>query len=258
MPMEGEFLVDFVIGGTQKGGTTALASFLGSHPEICLPTKKEVHFFDDPAFPRQAARADLNALYRATFPNELHGRVAGDATPVYMYLPWIAPRIREYNPAMKWILLLRDPVERAISHYAMERGRGTERLPFGAALALERFRLWRDRSSTQWDSSMRTHSYMDRGFYSRQIANIWHFFPRERVLVLTNEELRMRHVESLQRVHSFLGVDDSAYPDPETVFATEDKPLVSGWTRALMKKRFAADILRLEKMLGRSFEEWGK
>ncbi len=257
MPANPEFLVDFVIGGTQKGGTSALARFLGAHPEICLPKYKEVHLFDAPDFSAHTSPQELNVRYRQAFPKELTGRLVGEATPIYLYLPWIAPRVRRYNPAMKWILLLRDPVERAISHYSMERARGAEWLPLGAALRLEKARLWWDRGWSAWRSSLRHHSYLDRGVYSRQIANLWESFPREQVLILTNEELRTQHFETLQVVYTFLGLQDQTVrPEPATVFVTERKVNVSPATQAWLRARTAAEIERLEQMLGRSFAAW--
>jgi hypothetical protein len=257
MPTSPQFRVDFVIGGTQKGGTSALAKFLGSHPEICLPIKKEVHLFDAPDFPVPAGPEEINVRYRKAFSEELTGHIVGDATPIYMYLPWVAPRIREYNPAMKWILLLRDPVERAISHYSMERARGAERLPLGTALHLEGLRLWRDRSSIGWASSRRVHSYLDRGYYSRQIGNLWQSFPRAQTLVLTSEQLRTQHRATLELVYTFLGAQDwNVLPEAEDVFATAEKPPVSPALRAWMRRRFEPEIRRLEDMLGRSFGEW--
>jgi hypothetical protein len=258
MAAAAEFLVDFVIGGTQKGGTSALAHFLGGHPEICLPKVKEVHLFDAPDFPVPACPAEISRRYKAAFEVEqTAGRIVGDATPVYMYLPWVVPRIRAYNPAMKWILLLRDPVERAISHYRMERGRGGERLPLSAALACEGVRLWRDHGRMGWDSSLRVHSYVDRGFYSQQISHLWRFFPREQILVLTSEQLRDRHHETLQLVYTFLGVRDcTVVPPPQTVFATPGEYSVSWAARAWLRLRFQPEIRRLERMLNRKLPQW--
>jgi hypothetical protein len=257
MPTAPEFLVDFVIGGTQKGGTSALAHFLDAHPEICLPAVKEVHLFDAPDFPVAAGPAEIGRRYRAAFPDQVAGRIVGEATPVYMYLPWVAPRIRAYNPAMKWILLLRDPVERAISHYRMERARGGERLPLSVALAVEAARRWRDRKRVDWDSSRRVHSYAARGFYSGQIRRLWECFPRAQVLVLTSEELRTRHDETLQLVYAFLGVRDrTIVAPPQAVFATAGEYAVPAVARAWLRLRFQPEIRRLERMLNRSFAEW--
>ena len=113
------FQVDFLIGGTQKGGTSALAHFLGLHPEIFLPNGKEAHFFDRSAYPADGTREHVARRYREKFPTDLRGRLTGDATPIYMYLPSVPERVREHNPAMKWVLLLREPVARAISPLAI-------------------------------------------------------------------------------------------------------------------------------------------
>ncbi len=251
------FRVEFVVGGTQKGGTSALASFLTQHQEICFSKHKETHFFDRPDFPDRAGFDELNASYAKKFPKDWAGRIVGEATPVYMYLPGVAERVRAYNPAMKWVLLLRHPVDRAVSHYSMERARGQEWLPLGLALRAERFRLWQDRGWTAWKTSLRHHSYLDRGRYSAQIERLWRLFGQERVLVLTSEQLRERHMETLRTVFEFLGVRDREVIVPsEKVFVTERKVAVSERTRAWMLRRMRPEVERLERSLGRSLEGW--
>src|SRR5256886_13492270 len=115
--------VDFVIGGTQKGGTSALDSFLRQHPQICMPeTKKELHFFD-----REEDDRDYKK-YHANFKPNPQQRVTGEASPIYMYWETAPYRIWKYNPKMKWILALRNPVERAFSAWNMGTKRGKEKL----------------------------------------------------------------------------------------------------------------------------------
>ena len=245
--MVGNFRVGFVIGGTQKGGTTALAHFLAQHPEICLPTQKEAHFFDTAEFREDRA----GERYRSLFPAGAEGRLCGDATPVYMYLPEVARRVWRYHPEMRWIVLLRDPVERAVSHYRMERGRGNEPLPFAEAVAAEAGRLRRDRANRRWNSSVRLHSYVDRGLYTRQIRRLWRWFGRERVLILTTGELRDRHEETLRRVYDFLGVRDREFmPPAEAVFATAGGEEVPVEARGKVRRRFALERWKLRWMLG--------
>lgn len=257
MPEAPAFRVDFVIGGAQKGGTTALAKFLRMHPEVGLPKEKETHFFDRPDFPEEASPEALGRLYRKAYPGQLAGRVLGDATPVYMYLPWVPGRIRRYNPAMKWILLLRDPVERAISHYGMERARGADRLPFPLALRLERWRLWQDRGWAAWKTSLRHHSYLDRGRYSQQIVRLREHFPPEQMLILETSRLRHHHAETLRTVHRFLGLQLTAeLPPPEEVFPTARPVAVSARTRQWMHGELAGEIDRLEELLGWKLDAW--
>lgn len=252
-----DFLVNFVVGGTQKGGTSALAKFLGAHPEICFSKHKETHFFDRPDFPESAGFAELNARYVRNFPKDWPGRVVGEATPVYMYLPGVAERIRRYNPAMRWVLLLRHPVERALSHYSMERARGQEWLPLKLALRAERFRCWIDRNRLAWRTSLRRHSYLDRGRYCRQIERLWRLFGQEQVLILTTEQLRDQHEATLRTVYGFLGLRDrEVIPVTEAVFVTGRKTTVGVETRAWMAARMRPEVARLETMLNRSLPDW--
>src|SRR5438128_3640412 len=118
-------LVTFVIAGVQKGGTTALYEYLAEMGDVGLSRQKETHFFDDETL--DWARPDY-ARYHAMF-DAPEGRPCGEATPIYSYWPNALERIAAYNPAMKLILLLRDPVARAWSHWRMEYARGAERQP---------------------------------------------------------------------------------------------------------------------------------
>lgn len=259
MPIAPEFLVDFLIAGTQKGGTTALAHFLGQHPEICLPPGKEAHFFDRPAFPVGADREEVARRYHAKFPETLRGNIVGEATPIYMYLPFVPERVYRYNPAMKWIVLLRDPVARAVSHYSMSREKGREWLPPELAFRVEPWRLWRDRRGTSvaGGSSRRHHSYLDRGFYSGQLARIREWFPARQILVLTAEALRMRHEATLREVYEFLEIGDrTILPAADAIFTTPQTARVSSRVRTWMRAKFAPDVARLEAMLGRRLSEW--
>lgn len=202
--------IGFVIGGVQKGGTTALASFLAAHPDVALPSGKEAHVFDAPDFDDAWSAAQVDARYAAHFASRDDGmvRLHGDATPLYCFHPLLVQRIARYNPAMRWILILRDPVERAISHYNMERARGDESWPMWAAMLLEPWRLrahWHDFSSA---SPLRRHSYRSRGDYARQLDVLLQHFPRGQLLLLRNAELAGDPEQVMRRVWIFLGLRD--------------------------------------------------
>jgi hypothetical protein len=124
--------VGFVIAGTQRGGTTTLYEYLRRHPHICMPAEKELHFFDNEDLWR--LQPHPYELYHAAFAVEPSHRLLGEATPVYMYWEPALSRIREYNPAMKLILILRNPITRAYSHWNHERPAGREALSFREAL----------------------------------------------------------------------------------------------------------------------------
>lgn len=211
--------VRFVIGGAQKSGTTALARYLAQHPGVRLPTAKEAHVFDAPDFNDRLSPAEIDARYVAHFTDGDVAALHGDATPIYMLRPALLDRIKRYNPAMRWIILLRDPIDRAISHYHMERARGLETWPMLPAFLFERWRLAGHLDDLAHDSPLRTHSYRLRGDYATQLDALHARFDSSQVLLLRNDELRHAPHEVLNRVYGFLGIGAPArLPDVETVF----------------------------------------
>ncbi|WP_019500339.1 sulfotransferase domain-containing protein [Pseudanabaena sp. PCC 6802] len=303
-------LVNFLIVGTQKGGTTALAQFLSNHPQICIAPAKEVHFFDydqnyqttHPTWlgvpphllppvkhlrnnlgtkPRHSAQmlnpsdpSDIPDIcdipnpqpptptdrYHSFFPNYTNQPAVGEATPIYMYFPWIADRIKAYNPNMKLIVLLRHPVERAYSHYQMERARGWEWLPFPLAIRFEALRLRIAKIAEKYDkperSGLRTHSYSDRGFYARQIHHLLRYFPREQMLVLLNEDLQKHHHQTLKRVYQFLNVDSNIIPpEPERVLSGNYQPM-SQRDRNYLLRLYDREVDTLAKFLELDLSDW--
>ena len=239
-------LVDFVIGGAQKGGTSALDSFLRQHPEICMPTtRKELHFFD-----REEENRDYKK-YHANFKLKPQHRVIGEASPIYMYWETAPYRIWNYNPQMKWILALRNPVERAFSAWNMETKRGKEKLSFAEAIEREEARC-REALPLQH----RVYSYVDRGFYAHQVRRLFNIFGRDNVLVLFSEELRNEHQKTLRSVFDFLGVDSSFVPPEASVFEQEYAGKIDNQLRSRLIDIFRFDIKELEKLLGRDLAAW--
>ena len=212
-------LVDFMIVGAQKSGTTALAQFLNQHPAIEMASRKEVHLFDSPKHVRGTKAAEIDERYRPLYQAGASDRCRGEATPIYMHLPGIAAELRRYNPALKVIVLLRNPVDRAVSDYYMQRERGRESLPLWLALLLERWRLWRERQPFRERSAWREHAYRRRGLYSLQLATLLDAFDPEQLLVLRSKDLLERHDDTLRQVLNFLGVDSGVRIPEAEVFA---------------------------------------
>ena len=238
--------VNFVIGGTQKGGTSALDSFLRQHPEICMPTtRKELHFFD-----REEENRDYKK-YHANFKPKSQHRVIGEASPIYMYWESAPYRIWKYNPKMKWILALRDPVDRAFSAWNMETKRGKEKLSFAEAIEREP-----ERCREALPLQHRVYSYVDRGFYAHQVRRLFNIFGRDNVLVLLSEELRNDHGKTLRRLFEFLGVDSSFVPPEASVFEHEYETKIDSQLRSQLNETFYFDIKELEKLLGRDLSLW--
>lgn len=242
--------VDFIIGGTQKGGTSALDAYLRRHPEIVMANQKEVHFFDNEELFR-GKEADYS-LYHACFtPDSSRRQVFGEATPIYMYWYPAPKRIWDYNPFMKWILILRNPIERAYSHWNMESNRGQESVPF-----LEAVKQERKRCREMLPEQHRVYSYVDRGFYTEQIRRIWHFFPVEQTLFIKSEELRHAPRVVLERVCDFLQVGKLLDVGCEIVHAGKYVSVLSQAEKACLQDIFAAEIRALEKLLDWDCCDW--
>jgi len=193
--------VEFLVAGVQKGGTTALFDYLQEHPALLLPAIKEAHFFDDETV--DWARPDYSP-YHALFQGADvdHARLWGEATPIYTYWPNSLERIAAYNPAMKIIVMLRDPIERAWSHWKMEYARGAETEPFAWCIREGRARVAENVATPGYH---REFSYVERGFYGAQVLRLLGLFPREQVLFLRSDDLRSEPDRILSTVCDFLG-----------------------------------------------------
>lgn len=241
--------VAFLIGGAQKGGTTALDSYLRGHPKITMAKNKEVHFFDDERQFRQPAPDYLS--YHANFALVSPDAVMGEATPIYMYWHAAPGRVWEYNPAMKWILILRNPSERAYSHWNMERSRGQEQLPFYEAIKNEHARC-----KEVFPEQHRVYSYIGRGFYTGQIKRIRHYFAVEQMLILRSEDLLKQPQCTLNRVCDFLGVERFDAVLPQIVHSRPYHSALTAQEWTYLKDVYEAEILELERMLGWDCSEW--
>ena len=166
-----------------------------------MASRKEAHLFDAPGYSSAWTPAEIDERYRPFFEHEAGARVRGEATPIYLFLPEVARELARYNPDLKVIVLLRDPVERAISHYYMEKGREREHLPLWLALLREPFRVRRCRDARAFRSAVRTHSYRSRGLYSRQLRKLYrHFEAGSGARPASARDLRKRHDATLRRV----------------------------------------------------------
>jgi hypothetical protein len=204
-------LPDFLIIGTQKGGTSSLYRHLWEHPSVRRAIAKEVHYFD-----LHFHRGE--GWYRAHFPMTVLGRnpaatrpITGEATPYYLFHPQVPARVAGLLPETRFVALLRDPVDRLFSHYHHEVALGFERRPLEQALkeepamiSAEEERLRRDRSAT---SRAHQHfSYFTRGLYATQLEAWFKVIPRERFLIVNSERFFRSTSEVYDEVLRFLGL----------------------------------------------------
>src|SRR5438309_1356534 len=240
--------LDFLVAGAQKSGTTALNYYFRRHPRIALPFKKELHFFDnDELFAGgNVSYEPLYEMFRPARP----GSIAGENTPIYLYWRPALPRIRNYNSEMKFIVILRNPIERAFSQWNMQRTRGNEQFDFIEAVEAEPRRI-----AEAAPKQLRKFSYLDRGRYGEQLERAFRLFPRERFLVIKYEEFRARQRELVEAVFRFLNltpvrfraVEAHDIPYSRTIRAEE---------RAAAWEILKSDIGRLETLLEWDCSDW--
>jgi len=240
--------VDFIICGTQKGGTSALSCYLDDHPEIHIAPRKEVHFFDD----ERLFKMNPNySKYHAYFAPKSSHKILGEATPIYMYWQQAPRRMWEYNPSLKLIVILRNPIDRAYSHWNMERSRNTENSPFLEAISLEK-----ERCKEALPYQHRIYSYVDRGFYLKQLKEIWSYFPKDQVLVFKNEDLKQTPQKILQEIYNFLGVSYFEAPEEKDVYIYSYQSKMSEKERQYLCSIFEDEIHSLEQKLGWDCSDW--
>ena len=192
-------LPDFVVVGAMRSGTTSLARYLGAHPQICMATTKEVHFFD------HNYEKGVGWYSQNFDPSPAHKRL-GEATPGYLFHPKVPHRMAKVIPGSKLIALLRNPVDRAYSHYWQKRSYGTEPLSFEAAIEAEPERL------SMGERPRILYSYLSQGRYLEQLTNFVGPFKKERVGVFLFEDLRSDPVTTFHRICQFIGVSDQPQP----------------------------------------------
>lgn len=247
--------VEFLIAGVQKGGTSALFEYLREMPGLQLPDVKEAHFFDDEESV-DWRKPDYGAYHRL-FSDD--GRQWGEATPIYLYWPNSLERIAAYNPAMKLILLFRDPVERAWSHWKMEYSKRKETNSFQWCI-----REGRERVSTgdpAAPSHHRIFSYVERGFYGKQVEHLLRLFPRSQCLFLRSEDLRDHPADILTGICSFLDQVPSGDFAPKIVHATRQgdyRSVLEPGDIELLNELYTADMSRFSDLTGIDARRWSR
>ncbi len=201
-----EWEPNFIIIGVQKGGTSSLYTYLTHHPQIAEARQKEVHFFD--------LNLDKGIeWYRSQFPSIGDGteRQICEASPYYIFHPCVPQRVYNVFPQVKLILLLRNPVDRAISHYYHEVRLGFENLSLEEAIAAEPQRLAGEieklmASQTYYSHNHQHYAYLSRGIYADQILNWLKFFPKEQMLILKSEDLYTNPAATFNTTLEFLNL----------------------------------------------------
>lgn len=254
-------LPDFIIAGAGKAGTTSLWQYLAEHPAVIRSTTKEVNFFN------QHFGRGVN-WYRAHFPlmSALRSRgapnvpkITGESTPSYLFNPLIPPRVAMVVPKVKIIILLRNPVDRAFSHYQLKIKRREEARTFDEAVEEEIERLTRqheksaDDAQSYFDPAYQRVAYLAQGLYLHQVCRWQQFFPPDQMLIVESGELFQQTAEVYQRVLTFLGLPDWQLECFGNRYAGKYTERMTAETRQRLIEYFAPHNAGLFAHLGRRF-----
>ena len=201
-------LPNYLLVGAQKSGSTSLYDYLVQHPEMVPAKTKEIHYFTN----NYSKNIDW---YKAHFGLSFFPGLVGEATPYYLYHPLAANRIKNTLPDIKIIIVLRDPLSRAISHYHHAVNHGFEKSSIKEAFErdLKSYKELENRvAAGERIISHQENSYISRGFYVEQLERYYDLFNREDILLVKSSELFDETLETLRVVFKFLRVDPEFIP----------------------------------------------
>jgi TPR repeat protein len=249
----------FLIVGAARAGSTSLFSYLTEHPSVGLPSHKEIHYFD-----LNFERGER--WYRRHFPTTAASRraqrrhgaplITGEASPYYIFHPRAAQNIAAGLPEARCIVLLRNPVDRAYSHYQMACRAGRETRSFEEAIDREHEFVERETARLSENPAYRSldhrhHAYVARGLYADQLLRWYEHVDQERTLVLLSEKFFADPGKTTADVHRFLGLSPH---ELASYRALNQRPYdgPAPETRAELQDYYVEPNARLADLLGRN------
>ncbi|MGP1386976.1 MAG: sulfotransferase family protein [Thainema sp.] len=231
-------LPDFIILGAGKGGTTSIYRYLEEHPQIFLPTTKELYFFAFEGEPDREGVTDFET-YKTMFASAPTDQVIGEVSSIYLFRPQAAERIHHYVPNAKLIAILRHPAERAFSDYlfhvrnlhpsVMDEA-GNKPLDFEHFVKQDGY-------------------FVQIGFYYEQLKRYYDRFPTEQIKIYLFDDLVKDSDALMQDLFMFIGVDPNFKPDTEKRHNVSGAPKNAALYRLLKEKNplrsAAATVLKL-------------
>ncbi len=244
-------LPDFIIVGTQKGGTTSLQHHLRKHPRIEMAPNLKGHPGDEPHFFDRHYDRGVE-WYRSLFRD--NGKLQGEKTPKYLSAHVCHARLHALVPRCKLVAILREPVARAES-------------AFNHAIHQSRIRgvtdVWGWNTAISFEANLNEYregrscgDYVIRGCYIDHLESLLRFFPREQLLVLISEEYRRDPAKTLGQLFEFLGVEPAAIPYNPAVHRRPRGAMISEPSKAWLRDYYAPFNRRLFAFLGREIRDW--
>lgn len=238
-------LPDFLIIGTQKGGTTSLFRNLQKNSQTDL-RRKEVGYF--------SVRHHKGLEW---YESQIGRKgLTGESDPNYLLYPHVPQRIQQLVPQVKLVVLLRNPVTRAYSHWQMNRRNHWEKESFEEAVKIEHERIGKVNISPENiedRNDFAMYSYLTRGYYVDQLIEWFKYFPREQFLILKSEDSNAAPEEALEKVCNFLGIEHESEEECVQHNVSVYKEPINEETYDKLIQHFGPFNEKLEKLLGMKF-----
>ena len=287
--------VDFFIVGAPKAGTTSLYHYLNEHPQIEMSSQKEPDYFSDAAIQKQGIyygknRIDTEEKYNTLFNTQKKDVIFGEGSVSYLFYPTVAQDIKAYNPIAKIIIMLRNPINRAFSHYLMD---------YRLGLVSDSFEDIINKKSKHKNAHLFYQQYMKVGEYATQLKRYFDVFDKENILLIDYEDFKSDVAGTVNSVYSFLNVSTEFSADvnkkhntftmpknklirfvysfvvirnilsfifPKNMvkagrlilFRKNKKPKLLEETRNQLKHYFSNDVRLLESLIGKDYSKWIK
>ena len=284
--------VDFFIVGAPKAGTTSLYHYLNEHSEIEMSSQKEPDFFSDQSLQKQKLYYDKNRIDTLEKYNSLFERedviLRGDSSVSYLFYEDVPHKIITYNPDAKIIIMLRNPIDRAFSHYLMD---------YSLGLISESFETIIQKQSKHKNANLFYQQYIQLSEYTKQIKRYLEVFSKDNIHFIDYEDFKNDTSDVVNSVFLFLGVNDdfqpylkkkyNTYTAPKNsliryvysfvafrkmvanilsknltktirnlLFRSDKKPQLPELTRNFLKKHFESDVRELSELLNKDFTKW--
>ena len=257
---ENRIMPDFLIPGFPRCGTTSLFNYLIKHECILSPLAKEPSFFNSDFF------RGLK-WYKSFFPTKFEKKLmqkrfnskilTGEATPMYIFDPKSPIRIKKILPNVKLIFLLRNPIERAFSHYSSIRKRGLESLSFENAIKIEEERLEGEyekmlENQNYYSKKFHFYGYLAGGHYYKLLKNWFTEFEKKQILIIKSENMFKNPSIELKKICSFLGISNINLDTYNQYNLSESK--LDQDNQKKLKEYFNPHNEELYKFLGSNFD----
>ncbi len=286
--------VDFFIVGAPKSGTTSLYKYLSEHPQISMSSIKEPNYFSNKSLKNQTLYYDQNIIedlerYHQLFSNDSIEKKKGEASVSYLFYKDVPKKINDYNPDAKIIIILRNPIERAYSHYLMD---------YRLGLVNENFNEIIKKKLKHKNAKLYFQQYVELGEYANQIKRYLNEFNINQIMIIDYEDFIKETDLVIDKVHRFLGVNNFVTESnkkyntftfskyklirflysfvffrntikfilPRKIliilfrlfFTNNNKPEIDEETVEYLKDYFKKDILELNHIIDKDFVKWIK